>query len=40
MICYENIVNVAHIKKKKTPQSVIKISQFGEHKWFGHTHNQ
>ena len=35
MICYENIVDVAHIKKKKkkkTPQSVIKISQFDEHK--------
>ena len=37
MICYENIVDVAY---KKNPQSVIKISQFDEHKQFGHTHNQ
>ena len=39
MICYENIVDVAYIKKKN-PLSVINISQFDEHKWFGHTHNQ
>ena len=37
MICYENIVDVAH---KKNPQPVVKISQFDEHKWIGHTHNQ